>query len=301
MEENHQQLNNHIPVLLREVLQYLAPEKGNTLLDATAGYGGHAAAILNMTKQVKGSVLVDRDINAVTQLKQKFEDQTKKGLDILHGDFAGQAQYLAEQGMQFDLILADLGLSSPHLDNASRGFSFMHDGPLDMRMDSSTGQTAEELINNLPVNTLRDIFTKYGEDPKAKRVAQAIVEARPILTTHQLADVVASVYGGRGRYKAHPATKTFQALRIVVNDELAQLQMALPLWLKMLNPVGKMAIISFHSLEDRIVKTFLAEHGGDRYDAEVKILTKKPVTASNTELVSNPRARSAKLRVAVKK
>ena len=298
MEENHQQNNNHVPVLLREVLQYLAPEKGDKLLDVTAGYGGHAEVILGIAQNYKSSTLVDRDINAISVLRQKFVDEE---IDILHSDFANATQNLTEKKRKYNLILADLGLSSPHINNASRGFSFMLDGPLDMRMDNQADLTAQKIVNSYNAEEIEQILKIYGEEPKARQIAQAIMRERPLESTHELAKVVASVYGGRGRYRVHPATKTFQALRIVVNDELAQLQNAMPMWLDMLEPGGRLAIISFHSLEDRIVKAFMVEHGGDRYDAELKVLTKKPVTASNDELVSNPRARSAKLRVAVKK
>jgi len=297
MLKDHQS-NTHSPVLITEVLKYLAPEKGEIYLDATAGYGGHAEKVLAITGQTEGSVLVDRDENAVNQLQIRFSDSK---LSILHDDFAGAASKLQKEGRQFDLILADLGVSSPHLDNASRGFSFMQDGPLDMRMDTSRGVTAADLVNTSSEDDLVEILSRYGEEPRSKRVAKAIIAARPIETTHELANIVARVYGGRGKYKTHPATKTFQALRIAVNDELAQVRTALPLWIEMLKPGGRIAIISFHSLEDRIIKQFFQDLGGDRYDATIRIVTKKPVTGSDTEIVFNPRARSAKLRVAVKK
>jgi 16S rRNA (cytosine1402-N4)-methyltransferase len=288
----------HIPVLLTEVLKYLAPEKGDNLLDATAGYGGHSSKILEITNCYEDSVLVDRDENAVKQLKKHFAG---KKLNIIHDDFAHATKEQYESGKKYKLILADLGVSSPHLDNASRGFSFQQDGPLDMRMDGSKGLTAADLVNTGSEQVLIDILKEYGDEPRAKRVVVAIIAARPLETTHQLAQVIADVYGGRGRYKTHPATKTFQALRIAVNDELAQLRYALPLWIDMLEPGGRLAVISFHSIEDRIVKDVLQENGGDRYDAVVQILTKKPAVASPDELVFNPRARSAKLRAAVKK
>lgn len=288
----------HIPVLLTEVLAYLAPEKGDSLLDATAGYGGHSSKILEITKSYESSVLVDRDENAVKLLKKQFAG---KAVEIKHDDFAHATKEQHESGKKFKLILADLGVSSPHLDNASRGFSFQQDGPLDMRMDGSKGLTAADLVNTGSEQVLIDILKEYGDEPRAKRVVAAIIAARPLETTHQLAQVIADVYGGRGRYKTHPATKTFQALRIAVNDELAQLRYALPLWIDMLEPGGRLAIISFHSIEDRIVKDVLQENGGDRYDAVIQILTKKPAVASPDELVFNPRARSAKLRAAVKK
>lgn len=287
----------HHPVLLAEVLQYLAPEQGDRLLDATAGYGGHANQILDKTGQKQNSVLVDRDENAINELNKRFEG---KNVSVMHSDFAGATKELHANDETFDLILADLGVSSPHLDNASRGFSFMADGPLDMRMDPSQGLTAADLVNTSSVEELQRILKLYGEEPRARAVAQAIANARPITTTEELATIVTKVYGGRERYKTHPATKTFQALRIAVNDELAQLQYALPLWIQMLRPGGRIGIISFHSLEDRIVKQILQEHGGERYDADLRILTKKPVSGNEHEIVLNPRARSAKFRAAVK-
>ncbi len=297
MVSNHH-TNQHIPVLLQEVLQYLAPEKGETLLDATAGYGGHAVAIMEVTGQQESSVLIDRDNNAISHLKNLFPD---KSPEILRGDFVSYSQKLLKEGKRYDLILADLGVSSPHLDNASRGFSFQKKGPLDMRMDESSSLTAEVIVNTYAEEEIRKIISEFGEDPKANGIARAIVTNRPIADTIQLAKVVEQVYGGRGRYKVHPATRTFQALRIAVNDELAQIKTAIPIWINLLNPGGRVGIISFHSLEDRIVKSTLQEYGGDRYDAEIVQLSKKPIVSTQEEKVLNPRARSAKLRVAVKK
>lgn len=300
MHIDHQTKNQHIPVLLREVLQYLAPEKGNRLLDVTAGYGGHAAAILEYIGFSQPSVLVDRDKHAIAQLKKRF---LGTNLKIIHDDFASATKQLVEKNDSFDLILADLGVSSPHFDNASRGFSFQNDGPLDMRMDDRSSQTASSLIDELDAESLTALLKQYGEEPRAKRVAQAIMAAKPITTTKQLASVVAKAYGQvyLARSKVHPATKTFQALRIAVNDELGQLKSAIPGWISLLRPGGRLAIISFHSLEDRIVKQTFSEYGGNRYDAEITVLTKRPIIASNNETVLNPRARSAKLRAVVKK
>lgn len=297
MVSNHH-TNQHIPVLLQEVLQYLAPEKGETLLDATAGYGGHAVAIIGVTCQQEGSALIDRDNNAISQLKKIFPD---KSPEILWGDFVSHSQKLLKEGKRYDLILADLGVSSPHLNNASRGFSFQTKGPLDMRMDESSSLTAEVIVNTYAEEEIRKIISEFGEDPKAKSIARAIVNNRPIADTVQLSRAVEQVYRGRGRHKVHPATRTFQALRIAVNDELAQIKTAIPIWISLLNPGGRVGIISFHSLEDRIVKSTLQEYGGDRYDAEIVQLNKKPVIPTQKERVLNPRARSAKLRVAVKK
>lgn len=292
-QKDHQ---NHIPVLLDAVLELTDPQAGETLLDATAGYGGHASAILERTLQDSGSVLVDRDEQAVKELRQTFKG---RDVQIIQESFMDAARVLAEEGEQFDIIVADLGVSSPHLDNHSRGFSFSHDGPLDMRMDQTQTLTAADIVNTYDEAELIRILKEYGEEHKARRIAQAMITARPITTTTQLATVVERAVHVKWQ-KAHPATKTFQALRIAVNDELGQLQAALPLWVQLLKPGGRLAVISFHSLEDRLTKQFFADHGGPRYDAELTILTKKPVVAEHEEIVFNPRARSAKLRVVAK-
>lgn len=286
--------NHHAPVLLEEVLRYLSPQKGESYLDLTAGYGGHANKILERTKSPQTMTLVDRDAKAVNELQKQFGEAT----EIRQEDFYQAARSLQEAGKKFDCILADLGVSSPHLDNASRGFSLKADGPLDMRMDQTQSLSANTIVNEYSIDDLAKIIADYGEEPKARRIARAIVEKRPVTSTIELAQIVANQW--QGHSKTHPATRTFQALRIAVNDELGLLQKALPIWLDLLNPGGRIAVISFHSLEDRIVKQFFADHGGNRYDSDLKILTKNPVTASNPELVSNPRARSAKLRAAAK-
>ena len=294
----HQENQNHLhlPVLLKQVLQYLDPQSGQTYLDLTGGYGGHASSVLEQTGNPEGSVLVDRDQNAISELEKRFAGQ---GIGLIHADFLTASEQLKEQGKQFDLILADLGVSSPHLNQASRGFSIKADGPLDMRMDQSQSLTAEKVVNTYSADELADLLKRYGEEPKARRIASLIVEHRPITTTSELANIVAKAWPGHS--KVHPATRTFQALRIAVNDELELLRKALPVWMDdLLAPGGRIAIISFHSLEDRIVKQALAEKAGDRYDAPLRLLTKKPVTGDDDELVSNPRARSAKLRAASK-
>ncbi len=293
MKKDHQK---HIPVLLNELLDIVEPSTGETLLDATAGYGGHAQAILERTLQNRGSVLIDRDEQAVKELRQTFKG---RDVQIIHESFMDAARVLAEEGERFDIIVADLGVSSPHLDESSRGFSFKNEARLDMRMDLSQALTAEAVVNEYSEDQLIDILREYGEEPKARRIAREIIAARPIATTTELASVVERAVRVKWQ-KAHPATKTFQALRIAVNDELGQLRSSLPLWVSLLRPGGRLAVISFHSLEDRIVKQYFLERGGNRYDAELSLLTKKPVTAGPDELVLNPRSRSAKLRVAVK-
>lgn len=286
----------HTPVLIEQVLTYLNPREGDRYLDLTGGYGGHAAAVLSETKNPKGSVLVDRDQNAINELEVRFAGQ---GITLLQADFLSASRRLKAEGKQFDVILADLGVSSPHLNQASRGFSIRLDGPLDMRMDQTQSLTAEEVVNTYKAEELEQILKAYGEEPKARQIASLIVSNRPITSTGQLAAIVATAWPGRSR--VHPATRTFQALRVVVNDELEMLRKSVPVWVDdLLAPEGRIAIISFHSLEDRIVKQELAERAGDRYDAPLRLLTKHPITGNDHEIVSNPRARSAKLRAAVK-
>ncbi len=284
----------HVPVLLSEVLQYLDPAPGDRLLDLTAGYGGHAAAILKRTDAPRRTTLVDRDDHAHAVLQGQFD----AGERLIHTDFLTASLDLSAAGETYDIILADLGVSSPHLNDADRGFMFSESGPLDMRMDQRQALTASDIVNHWEPEQIASILKRYSEEPKSKRIADLIVAARPISTTAELAEVVKRAWPGHSR--VHPATRTFQALRIAVNDELGLLERSLPLWLNLLAPGGRLAVISFHSLEDRLVKQFMANASGDRYDAELQLLTKRPVVAGPPELVSNPRARSAKLRVAVK-
>ena len=296
MHQDEQNHSHHIPVLLRPVLEYLSPREGDNYLDLTGGYGGHASAILEQTQHPQGTVLVDRDSNAISVLREKFEG---RGVDVRQADFLSASQQLKLEGKQFDLILADLGVSSPHLNQADRGFSINQNGPLDMRMDQTQTRTAEVMVNTYSEKELADIIKRYGEEPKSRHIASLIVNNRPIKTTQELAAIVAKAWPGYS--KVHPATRTFQAIRIAVNDELELLRKSLPIWIDdLLAPGGRIAIISFHSLEDRFVKQAFARAGGDRYDASLTVLTKKPVVGDEQEIVFNPRARSAKLRAAVK-
>lgn len=289
----------HIPVLVTEVLEHLSPQAGESYLDLTAGYGGHAHEVLKRTKNVAKAVLVDRDEAAIKQLQKAFNEDKPT---IIHQDYLMASKDLATKGQKFDMILADLGVSSPHLDTPNRGFAFATSGPLDMRMDQRQDLTAGELVNELDPGELATILKRYGQEPKAHSIAYKIVQNRPITSTDQLAGVISEATGWRlKKGKIHPATRSFQALRIAVNDELSQLEKSLPIWVNLLAPEGRLVIISFHSLEDRITKRFFAEHAGNTYDAELISLTKKPVTPSSDEIVSNPRARSAKLRASRKK
>ncbi len=285
----------HIPVLLSEVLAAISPHPGEKYLDLTAGYGGHAREILDVTQQYKGSCLVDRDEFAINYLQGEFPSE----LEIMHLDFYSAVLQLIECGKTFDIILADLGVSSPQLDMESRGFSYQHDGPLDMRMDERQKMTAEHIINHASERELADIFVKYGEEKpgRAQMLAREIVHHRPINTTKALADIII----GKSRYsRTHPAARIFQALRIVVNDELGELERTLPLLPKLLNKGGRVGIITFHSLEDRLVKDYFKEAASHGEESELKIVNKKPYVAGPQEIGINPRARSAKLRVAVK-
>ena len=284
----------HKPVLITEVLEVLNPQPGESYLDLTAGYGGHASEVLDLTRNYKDSVLIDRDEFAVEYLKGKYKSEP---LEIVNGDFYSSVLKIVECGKTFDLILADFGVSSPQLDRQERGFSFLKDGPLDMRMDRSQELTADYIVNHYPERKLAEILEKYGEERpgNAKRLAREIVHARPFMSTLQLAEFIKS----KSRYsKMHPATRVFQAIRIEVNDELGLIERTLPLIPKVLKPGGRVAIITFHSLEDRLVKQYFREESSYGEESELMILTKTPVVASAVELVSNPRSRSAKLRAA---
>ena len=287
----------HVPVLLETTLDVLQPKKGERYLDLTAGYGGHADCFLEKTENYSEAVLVDRDAFAIATL-DRFK---QKGVRLLHTDFASAAQALVEEGEQFDIVLVDLGVSSPQLDRAQRGFSFTNSGPLDMRMDARLEMTAEKLVNTASMDELTRIITQYGEELRgsAKRIAQAIVAHRPLSTTEELAALIAEQHRGK-RKKIHPATRTFQALRIAVNDELGQIERLLPFLPQLLRSGGRVGIISFHSLEDRLVKRYFAEQKQSGLEAELDILTKKPLDGATYD-VHNPRSRSSKLRVAVKK
>lgn len=285
----------HKPVLLEAVLTQLAPKKGETYLDLTAGYGGHAREVIGNIGVAANATLVDRDNFAV----QHLQDLAHDGARIIKSDFASAARVLAERGEQFDLIFIDLGVSSPQLDNQDRGFSITRPGPLDMRMDRSQQETAADLVNTMSEERLVSILRDYGEEPKARTIAREIIAARPLQTTEELAEVVKKAYRGIWT-KVHPATRTFQAIRIALNDELGQIERTLPLVPRLLKPGGRVAIISFHSLEDRLVKRFFKEQTESGYEAELRLLTKHPISGV-TEDVHNPRARSAKLRAAVKK
>lgn len=296
-KEHPPQDSLHVPVLLEATLDLLAPIHNESYLDLTAGYGGHARRFLGATTNFSDSVLVDRDDFAIAQLSE-FEQQ---GVRLMHTDFVTAAQALIEDGRQFNIVLIDLGVSSPQLDMGERGFSFKNNGPLDMRMDRRQDVSAETLVNTSSVDDLADIIVKYGEEPYglAKRIAAAIAADRPFKDTASLADCIKQNHRGKWT-KVHPATRTFQALRIAVNQELRQVEEVLLLLPRLLKPGGRVGVISFHSLEDRLVKQYFTQQRDAGFEAELHILTKKPLDGVTYD-VHNPRSRSAKLRAAVKK
>ena len=297
---------SHIPVMLDQVIQVLSPKRGECYLDCTAGYGGHAAAVAEKIGSKGRMILVDRDVRAVQALGEQFGDRA----EIMHASFLEAAEQLSADGTLVDIILLDLGVSSPQLDDSRRGFSFKSSAPLDMRMDQTQPRTAETVVNRMKPKELERILREYGEEPRAKAVAQAIVRARPITTTAKLAEVVRRA-AARSE-DIDPATRTFQAVRIEVNQELQQLAQALPLLTRILAPGGRIGVISFHSLEDRIVKQYFDRESRDcicppkqpvctcEHVASVIKITTKPLMADQKQIASNPRARSAKLRAAEK-
>jgi 16S rRNA (cytosine1402-N4)-methyltransferase len=299
----------HRPVLLQEVIEALRPQSGGQYIDGTVGAGGHAAAILQASSPDGQLFGFDRDQSALEVVKNRLA-QFGQRVHLFHANF-DQLAHIAQthQIPKADGILLDLGLSSMQVDQPERGFSFQADGPLDMRMDASKGQTAADLVNHLPEDELANLIYRYGEERQSRRIARAIVKARPIRRTVELAQVVAKAAGYSRRTKIHPATRTFQALRIAINDELGALECVLPQAISWLKPGGRLAVISFHSLEDRIVKQYFKQEAQDclcppgqpictcGHKATITIITKRPITPSLGEIDENPRARSAKLRV----
>ncbi len=302
----------HRPVLLAETVEALAPRPGGVYVDGTLGRAGHACAVL--ARAGDGAVLVgiDRDEQALRESAERLKAVAGARVELVHGRHGDFAALVRERGFdEVDGILLDLGVSSPQLDEAERGFSFQRDGPLDMRMDRSRGLTAADLVATKDEDALAATFRALGEEPQARRIARAVVRARekaPLMTTGQLAELVERTVGRRGAH--HPATRVFQALRMEVNDEVGELERALAGGLALLKPGGRFAVITFESITDRIVKRFFAAHagkmvslqqGGARWEGErprVRLVTRRAVTATDGETALNPRARSAKLRTA---
>lgn len=283
----------HAPVLVAETIAHLAVRAGGVYVDATVGLGGHASAILDAGA---GRVIgLDRDVSALEFARARLADRP---VDLVHSDYRDIRRVLADRGVKtVDGVLADLGVSSLQLDDASRGFSFRESGPLDMRMDRTHGEPLMTRLATVDERTLADVIFQYGEERQSRRVARAIVRARqeqPIETTGQLAAVVRRAAGGRGWQRIDPATRTFQALRIWVNGELDGLDRFLDDAVQSLGAAGRVAIIAFHSLEDRIVKHTFREFAAA---GRVAIVTRRPVVPGEAEVAANPRARSARLRV----
>lgn len=307
----------HTPVLLNEIVEYLNIKKGKKYIDATIGGGGHTAAILHRGGIVLG---IDIDADAIGYTKKHFAAELKikslpaqagENLKIVQGNFKDIDVIAREHGFdKVDGILFDLGMSSWQIEKSGRGFSFQKDELLDMRADPNLKVTAADLINGLTTKELYELFTKFGEEKFSRRIAECVTKRRrvaPIKTTKQLADIVSEVYANvrgyqRGRTRIHPATRVFQALRIAVNDELRNLRDALPKTINLLVPDGRLVVISFHSLEDRIVKDFMRMYANEDESGvnKLRILTNKPVRPTAEEIEKNPRARAAKMRTAVK-
>lgn len=314
----------HEPVLLAEVLGYLAveppaepePEPEIRIIDCTLGGGGHTAALLAQSAPFGKVLALDTDPAALRRVQASLAQAiANQRLQLVAGNFAQLGQIAAEHHFTaVDAILMDLGVSSFQLETAARGFSFLADGPLDMRFNPLPGggadESAADIVNTWPETELAELIFRYGEERQSRRIARYLVQHRPFTTTGELAAAIERAVGGRRGQRLHPATQTFQALRIVVNHELEALEQALPQALALLKPGGRLAVISFHSLEDRIVKRWMQQEaatsvpdpasfsGHRQRTPTIELLTRKPVTATSAELQRNPRSRSAKLRVA---
>jgi len=296
-----QQNVRHVPVLFHEVLEFLSVRPGGTYADCTLGLGGHAEGIIRQLGPAGRLIAFDRDPEALELAKARLSRVSEElGTEAPHIEFIGEAFSSITRHVtpaSLDGLLADFGASSLHFDEARRGFSFQADGPLDMRMDTRSGSTAEQVVNETNERELANLIYELSEERRSRTVARAIVRGRPIATTGHLARIVASAVPPIKGSHIHPATKTFQALRIFVNQELDEIRALLEAAPKLLKPSARLVVISFHSLEDRIAKDSIregAQHG------IWNILTKKPVTAGEEETDRNPRARSAKLRAAEK-
>jgi len=296
------QKQRHVPVLLTEVLEYLQVQEGSTIADCTLGFAGHSSEIAKRLGPKGRLIAFDRDPAALEMAKAKLD-----GVCSELGDRAPQITLIGEafSGIEkhvepgsLDGLLADFGVSSMQLDEAPRGFSFMADGPLDMRMDTRSELTAEQVVNEFDERELADLIYEYGEERRSRRIARAIVRGRPVTTTAQLAQIVRQAAPAMKQDRIHPATRTFQAIRIAVNRELDEIKDLLEAAPRLLKPSGRIALISFHSLEDRLVKDSLRDGA---HKGIWSLLTKKPVTAGEEETERNPRSRSAKLRAAEKK
>jgi 16S rRNA (cytosine1402-N4)-methyltransferase len=300
----------HIPVLFDEVLDGLSPQPNGRFIDGTLGNGGHTAGLLHASAPDGRVLAFDRDQDAIDRSRQHLAEFGER-VTIVHASYVEMAPWAEHHGFAHcNGILLDLGVSSPQLDEAERGFSFMKEGPLDMRFDQSRGETAADLVNKLNEAALAQIFWEYGEERQSRKLARHIVQKRPFFTTTALAEMIEQVAHRQGRL--HPATRVFQALRIAVNDELTAVSTVIDTAVPLLAPGGRLAIISFHSLEDRLVKRAFRRHSATEEDAPtlptgkrpltptLRLINKKPIQPSQAEIGRNPRSRSAKLRVAEK-
>lgn len=299
----------HLPVLLAAVLEVLLPAQ--RVIDGTLGAGGHTGALL--AAGVDEVLAFDADPLALDIARRNLSAYGERAR-LIHGSYLEMAQAARQIGWHaVDGILLDLGLSSMQLDTPERGFAFLRDGPLDMRFDPTSARpTAAELVNHLSEAELADLFYKYGEEAQGRRLARAVAQARPLHTTRQLAEIIERAAPRRPGDRIHPATRVFQALRIAVNDELGAVEQALPLAIDLLRPGGRLAVISFHSLEDRLVKQAFRLASTDcicpprapvcvcGHRASVRLVTRKPIEADDDEIARNPRSRSARLRVVEK-
>jgi 16S rRNA (cytosine1402-N4)-methyltransferase len=295
----------HVPVLLKEAIDFLAVKRGGTYLDATVGLGGHSLEIARRLGAPGHLIGFDKDPAALAVALEKLRGtgegaRRSTGDDwptatLIHGSFAEVGERVAPASL--DGMMADLGVSSLQLNDPARGFSFQAEGPLDMRMNPMSGETAEQVVNHIDERELADVIYEFGEERRSRRIARAIVRSRPIRTTKQLVEVISAAARSMNQKheRIHPATRTFQALRIFVNHELDDLKALLEAAPRVLKPGGRLVVISFHSLEDRIAKDALREGARQGW---YRLLTKKPVTASEEEIDRNPRSRSAKMRAA---
>jgi 16S rRNA (cytosine1402-N4)-methyltransferase len=299
----------HVPVLLKEAIDFLAVKRGGTYLDATVGLGGHSYEIAKRLGAPGHLIGFDKDPAALEIARGKLQAAGWTGEDahrstdsgdwptvtLIHASFAEVGERVAPASL--DGMMADLGMSSLQLNDPARGFSFQAEGPLDMRMNPMSGETAEQVVNHIDERELADVIYEFGEERRSRRIARAIVRSRPIRTTKQLVGAISAAARSMKHERIHPATRTFQALRIFVNRELADLKALLEAAPRVLKPGGRLVVISFHSLEDRIVKDAMREGAKDKH---FRLLTKKPVIASEDEIDRNPRSRSAKMRAAEK-
>jgi 16S rRNA (cytosine1402-N4)-methyltransferase len=300
----------HLPVLLQPIITALQPRSNGRYIDGTLGAGGHSASILEHSSPTGQVIGFDLDPQALALARERLASFGNR-IHIFAASYMNMKEKAAEIGWQaVDGILLDFGVSSMQIDTPERGFSFLQDGPLDMRFGPNAHQTAADLVNSLPEAELTDIIFRFGEERMARQIARTIIRSRPLFTTRELADLILKQFGKKERI--HPATRTFQALRIAVNNELEMVEKVLPLATSLLLPAGRLAVISFHSLEDRLVKTYFRHESTDcicpprqpvctcNHKASIKEINRKPIEADESEKQVNHRARSAKLRIVEK-